>query len=151
RATGLYDQYLTRRTNLSLADVLRADYLGNYEVSNAESSVSLWLADPSHPILNDRSILDEQKTAWRVASGAPPAQGWLDLVASTTWVRARSGGETLVLASTNENLSTAQPAMIASSYGQGRVVYCPAGLDKGLFFFPNTYQRSMLVNACKWV
>src|SRR6266850_7645238 len=41
--------------------------------------------------------------------------------------------------------------MIASSYGQGRVVYLPAGLDQAMFFYPNTYLGAMLVNACKWV
>jgi outer membrane protein assembly factor BamB len=151
RGTGLYNQNLVRRTNFSLADVLRADYLGNKEVTNASSSVSLWLAAPDHPILNDPAILGQQKTAWRVSSGPPPTQGWLDLVGSTTLVRARGGGQTLVLMSTNESLGSTYPAMIASSYGQGRVVYLPSALDKALYFFPNTYLRSMLVNACKWV
>jgi outer membrane protein assembly factor BamB len=151
RGTSLYNPNFVKRSNFSLADVFRADYVGNKEITNASSSVSLWLAAPDHPILNDPKILGQQKTAWRVSSGSPPAQGWLDLVGSTTLVRPRGGGQTLVLMSTNENLGSPYPAMIASSYGQGRVVYLPAAIDKALYFFPNTYLRSMLVNACKWV
>jgi hypothetical protein len=53
--------------------------------------------------------------------------------------------------STNENKEAAFPGMIASSYGQGRVVYLPAELDQAMFFYPNTYIGAMLVNAVKWV
>ena len=52
--------------------------------------------------------------------------------------------------STNENKAAASPAMIASSFGQGRVVYLAAGLDQGMFFYPDTYIGAMLLNACKW-
>ena len=44
-----------------------------------------------------------------------------------------------------------QPAIIASEYGKGRVVYFPASIDKGLFFYPDTYMRQMLTNAARWV
>jgi hypothetical protein len=53
--------------------------------------------------------------------------------------------------STNENQATASPAMIASTFGQGRVVYLAAGLDQAMFFYPNSYVGAMLVNACNWV
>ena len=35
-------------------------------------------------------------------------------------------------------------------YGQGRVVYFPASVDKGMFFYPDTYMRQMLANAPRW-
>ena len=41
------------------------------------------------------------------------------------------------------------PAVIASEYGKGRVVYFPASVDKGMFFYPDAYMRQMLVNACR--
>ena len=31
-----------------------------------------------------------------------------------------------------------------------RVVYFPASVDKGMFFYPDTYMRQMLTNACLW-
>jgi hypothetical protein len=151
RGTSLYDQNLGLRANFSLADVFQADYRGSYEGGTRDHPISVWLQATNHPILSDASILGQQKTAWRVSSGSPPAAGWLDLVANTTLVAARGGGQILALVSTNENMGNTTPAMLASTFGQGRVVYIPAALDQGLFFYPNTYIRSMLVNACKWV
>ena len=72
------------------------------------------------------------------------------MVVSATYVRARENGQTLVVMSTNENKAAASPGMIASTYGQGRVVYLPAGLDQAMFYYPNTYIGAMLVNAAKW-
>ena len=40
--------------------------------------------------------------------------------------------------------------MIASTFGKGRVVYFPAGVDKAMFFYPDTYIRQLLTNACRW-
>ena len=37
--------------------------------------------------------------------------------------------------------------MIASEYGKGRVVYFPAAVDKGMFFYPDAYMRQMLHRA----
>ena len=151
QATGLYDHQLQPRTNFSLADVFQADYIGTHENTTRDNGVSLWLARPDHPILNDLAIQGQEKTAWRNPSGPPASRGWLELVAGATWVSARPGGQVLALLSTNENTATASPALVASVYGQGRVVYMPAGLDQAMFFYPNTYIGAMLVNACKWV
>jgi hypothetical protein len=151
RGTGLFDHQLKQRSNFSLADVLKADYLGSHEATTREGGVSLWLAEPEHPILNDPTIQGEEKTAWRNPTGPPAQRGWLELVASVTWVKAHNDCHTLALMSTNENKAAAAPALIASSFGQGRVVYLPAGLDQAMFFYPNSYIGAMLVNACKWV
>jgi len=148
--TGLYDHNLMQRTNFNLADVFHADYVSSRELSTREANVSLWLAAPAHPILNDEAIKTEEKTAWRNPSGPPAERGWLELVSSATFVRRREGGQTLVLMSTNENTATASPGLIAGNYGEGRVAYIPAGLDQAMFFYPNTYIGAMLVNATKW-
>jgi hypothetical protein len=42
------------------------------------------------------------------------------------------------------------PAILTSTFGKGRVVYFPAAVDKGMFFYPDTYMRQMLANACRW-
>jgi hypothetical protein len=151
RGTSLYDETLKQRPNFSLADVLGADYAGNYEVTSREAQLSLWLEAPDHPILNDEAIQGQERNAWRNPTGPPPARAWLDLVASATLTKPRGGGLTLVSLRTNQSAAFAYPAMIASSYGRGRVVYAPAGLDQAMFFYPNTYIRAMLVNACQWV
>ena len=42
------------------------------------------------------------------------------------------------------------PGIIVSTFGKGRVVYFPAGVDKAMFFYPDTYIRQLLANACRW-
>jgi len=148
--TSLFDHNLEQRTNFGLADLLHADYLDSREMTTREANLNLWLAAPSHPILNDEIIRGQEKTAWRNPSGPPAERGWLELVSSATFVRARDGGEPLVLMSTNENKGDAVPAMIATSYGTGRVVYVGAGLDQAMFFYPNSYIGELLLNAVKW-
>ena len=117
--TGLFDHSLQSRTNFSLADVFHADYLSSREMTTREANVNLWLAAPEHPILNDDAIKGQEKTAWRNPSGPPPERGWLEMVGSATYVRAREEGQALVVMSTNENKAAASPGMIASTYGQG--------------------------------
>lgn len=149
--TGLFDPAFQPRTNFSLADLFQTDYLGSREAATRELGVSLWLEAPDHPILNDPAIQGQEKTAWRNPTGPPAARGWLELVAGATLVKPRAGGQTLVRLSTNESAATSFPGLIASSHGRGRVVYLPAGLDQAMFFYPNTYIRALLVNACRWV
>src|SRR6185369_10446517 len=79
----------------------------------------------------------------------PPAErGGLEMLSSLTTVQAREGGQTLVRLGKD---SAAAPGLIASTYGEGRVVYVAAGLDQAMFFFPNAFIGQMLVNATKWV
>jgi len=151
QATGLYDHQLRPRTNFSLADVFQADYIGTHETTTRDNGVSLWLARPDHPILNDLAIQGQEKTAWRNPSGPPAPRGWLELVAGATLVQARPGNPPLAVLSTNENKASTFPGLLASAYGQGRVVCLPAGLDQAMFFYPNTYIGALLVNGCKWV
>src|SRR5262249_44320779 len=108
-----------------------------------------WLAEPEHLILKDNAITSEEKTAWRNPSGAPSERGWLELVSGATFVRA-TGGQTLVLMSTNENKTTASPGLIVANHGKGRVAYLPAVWDRPIFYYPNTYIAEMLVNATRW-
>jgi hypothetical protein len=42
------------------------------------------------------------------------------------------------------------PAIVASEFGKGRVVYLPAAIDKAMFFYPDGYMREMLASACLW-
>ena len=41
-------------------------------------------------------------------------------------------------------------AQSISQYGQGRVAYFAASVDKRMFFYPDTYMRQMLANAARW-
>jgi hypothetical protein len=148
--TSLFDHNLEQRTNFGLADLFRVDFLSYREMTTREANLSLWLAAPSHPIVNDEIIRGQEQTAWRNPAGPPAERGWLELVGGATFVRARDGGEPLLLMSTNENKADGVPGMIVSSYGSGRVVYVPAGLDQAMFYYPNSYIGQLLLNAVKW-
>ena len=49
-----------------------------------------------------------------------------------------------------ERASQQHPAIIASEFGRGRVVYFPASIDKGMFFYPDGYMRQLLAGAARW-
>ncbi len=148
--TSLYDENLAPRANFSLTDLFHANFLASRDLKSRDEAVSLWPAEPEHPILNDPAITGQEKTAWRNPDGPPPAHGWLELVAGWTAVKAAQGGETLLLMSTNENRATAFPGLISSTFGQGRVAYLAAELDQAMFFYPNAYISALLVNATRW-
>jgi len=148
--TGLFDQTLKPRPNFSLADLFHADYVSTRELTTREESLSLWLAAPEHPIVNDDIIKKEEATAWRNPGGPPPERGALEMVSSLTSVRPREGGQTLVLLAREPGKASAAPALLASAYGEGRVVYSPVGLDQAMFFYPNAFIGEILVNAAKW-
>lgn len=149
--TSLYDTNFQRRSDFALSDLFHARYVATHPVMQRTENLYLSI-DSQHPILNDPLILAKQNTAWRNPDGPPPNKGDLALIASATEVQPLNDGE--VLATYRLNVPGKEkeryPAVIASTYGKGRVVYFPASIDKGMFFYPDTYMRQMLVNACRW-
>jgi hypothetical protein len=149
--TSLYDSEFQRRPDFALSDLFHARYIATHPIQQRTENIYLSL-DAEHPILNDPMILSKQNTSWRNPDGPPPAKGPLALVASATEVQAQNGGEVLVTYNLNDPQKGLKrhPAVIVSSYGKGRVVYFPASVDKGMFFYPDTYQRRLFANACRW-
>jgi type 1 glutamine amidotransferase len=147
--TSLYDANFQRRPDFALADLFHAKYVASHPVQQRTDGLTLTL-DSAHPIVADPIILARQNTSWRNPDGPPPDTGPLALVASATEVQALNGGEILARYHL-PNRPDRYPALIASSYGKGRVVYFPASVDKGMFFYPDAYMRQMLANACRWV
>jgi hypothetical protein len=146
--TSLYDENFQKRPDFALGDLLRAHYTGTQTVTQRVENLSLTL-DSDHPIVSDAVIRAKQNTAWLVP-GHPPDKGTLALVASAANVTPLDGGQ--VVASFRANVPNSQPhpAIIASEFGKGRVVYFPAAIDKGMFFYPDAYMRQMLANAIRW-
>src|SRR6185295_8010807 len=112
----------------------------------------LQLDDDAHPIIDDPVIKAKQNTSW-LNPGNPPPKGPLALIASSAKVKPLEGAK--VVATFNVNLPAAEaatrhPAIIASEFGKGRVVYFPASVDKGMFFYPDAYMRQMLFRAARW-
>ncbi|HVK11632.1 MAG TPA: hypothetical protein VM597_22870 [Gemmataceae bacterium] len=149
--TSRYDADFKKRDDFALADLFRAKYAGTHAVQQRTDQLSLTL-DAEHPIVSDPVIRSRQQTAW-LKPGDPPAKGPLALVASATEVTALDGGNVLAtfnVAGPAEKARARHPAVIASEYGKGRVVYFPASVDKGMFFYPDAYMRQMLHLAARW-
>ncbi len=149
--TSLYDAAFQRRADFALADLFHAHYVKARPVQLREEALALRVAG-THPVVNDPHILAEQSTAWANPNGAPPASGPLYLVASGAEVTAAEGGEvaaTFTCAGGGSGTGPF-PAIVASTYGKGRVVYLAASVDKGMFFYPDGYMRQMLGNAVAW-
>ena len=51
---------------------------------------------------------------------------------------------------TPENDTKAIPAIVSGTFGAGRVVYMPAGLDGGYFTYSYPYQRELLGDMIRW-
>jgi hypothetical protein len=108
------------------------------------------LAGP-HPIVDDPLIIAKQATSWTNPAGPPSAPGRLALIASAAEVSVADGGQAIATFQTNIPASPDQhPAMVVSEFGQGRVVYLAAGFDKAMFFYPDSYIRQVISNACRW-
>ncbi len=149
--TSMYDENFQKRDDFALADLFHAKYLGTDIVSQRSENLKLML-DADHPIISDPIIQAKQETAWR-KPGNPPAKGPLALIASAARVQATEGGQVLSSYRTtppSKDREQRHPAIIASEYGKGRVVYFPASIDKGMFFYPDTYMRQTLANAARW-
>ncbi|HEY2838722.1 MAG TPA: beta-galactosidase trimerization domain-containing protein [Pirellulales bacterium] len=150
--TSLYDENYQKRPDFALADVLKAQYQGTAVVNQRVENLSLLLDDDAHPIVDDPVIKSKQNTSW-ITPGNPPAKGPLALIASATKVKPLNGGRVVATYNVSQPLADAaarHPAIIASEFGKGRVVYFPASIDKGMFFYPDAYMRQMLFRAARW-
>jgi len=146
--TSLYGADYHRRANFALADLFQADYVATHAVGQRTENLSINLT-AKHPIVDDPVIAGKQNTSWRGGEGQPPDMGPLALIASATEVKLQPGGQILATYDL-AGKSTNYPAVICSQFGKGRVVYFPASVDKGMFFYPDAYMRQMLANACRW-
>lgn len=140
--TSLYDDKFSRRADFALSDLFGAKYESTRDVSMRSEALRVE-SDSEHPIIDDPLILERMDTAWRNPEGSPPQRGALDLVASSVIVA--PNGSAGVLATFE-----GKPAVLAKEYEQGRVVYLPAGFDKAMYFYPETWIRQVLVNSCRW-
>ncbi len=149
--TSLFDENFRRRPDFALADVLHTHYAATHPVQLRSDNLSLTI-EADHAIVNDRAIRDKQATAWLGGLGPPPEKGTLALIASAVEARPAAGAKVLMTYRTSPTQAARGPlpAVIASSFGEGRVVYLAASVDKAMFFYPDGYMRALLANACRW-
>ncbi len=149
--TSLYDTDFRRRNDFLLGDLLHAKYVKTHAVNQRTENLYLTL-DSDHPVVNDPAIKSKQATAWLGGTQPPPDKGPLALVASAVEVTALPGAEvpcTYALNSPGPQ-GGRKPGIVVSSVEKGRVVYFAAGVDKAMFFYPDSYMRQMIANACLW-
>ena len=148
--TSLYDEQFQKRSDFALADVMGASYRKSHVVTQRVENLYVTLAGP-HPIVDDPLIIAKQSTSWTNPQGTPNAPGKLALIASAAEVQVQGSAQSIATYHTNIPASTDQhPAIVVSQFGQGRVVYLPAGFDKAMFFYPDSYIRQVLTNSCRW-
>lgn len=148
---SLYRADYTRRDDFALRDLFRAHYTGLIPVTQRVETLQMNL-EKNHPIIDDPVIRARQATAWRNPTGLPPDRGPISLTASASEVEALPGGTVIAsLAATDpKRTGKTYPAVISAAYGKGRVVYFAAGVDKAMFFYPDSAHRRLLANACRW-
>ena len=136
--TSLFGADFQRRQDFALGGLLHAHYVGSVPVSQRTEALQLTLVKGS-PIVEDAYIRSRTSTSWRNPQGPPPDSGPLALIASASEVKALPGGtvEATFQIPDPKRADKQHPAVISSSYGKGRVVYFPAGVDKAMFFYPD--------------
>jgi hypothetical protein len=150
--TSLFDPDFRRLDDFSLADLFAAHYVGSH-VTTARTRNLYLLPQGQHPVTDDPAVASREATAWTGGAGPPAGKGNLALVASATEVKPDSESAVIATYVTNppDPQGKRSPAIVASRYGEGRVVYFAAGVDQGMFFYPDSYMRQLLANACLWV
>lgn len=149
--TGLYNEQFSKRADSALADVLHAEHVKTHVVSQRTDNLYMTIKS-DHPVVSQPEIERKQMTAWAGGLSDPPRQGALALIASAVECRPIEGAQVLATYRVNSPQPSPEehPAIIASEFGKGRVVYLPAAIDKAMFFYPDGYMREMLAAACLW-
>ena len=146
--SSLRNQVGVKRSNFGLGDVLRATYVSTQAVLSRDqvlyNEISL-----SHPILEDTLIRSRQRNAWTNPNGNPNNSGPLEMVAPAVRT-ALLGAPVQALRWYQPSVGTRYPAMLTSTFGQGRCVYFPAAFDRGMYNYPDGYMRNLLKNAVEW-
>jgi len=144
--TSLFDEAGAKRKEFGLSDVFHANYVGTYGAMTRGDALPMRLA-AKHPVVEGEAI---ERGLWTSAPPDHSTYGQLSLVASAVEVRTQPGAESLVTFKEKGDAGTVYPAVVATTFGKGRVVFFPAGVDKAFFFYPEPCQREFLRNAFDW-
>ncbi|MDB5298868.1 MAG: Trehalose utilization [Phycisphaerales bacterium] len=149
--TSLTDSDYQRRPDFALGDLLHAKYVKTLQVEQRDQTVRVRL-EGEHPITSGALLRSKQATAWTNPAGPPTAAGPLMLIAACAQVQPTEGGQVVATfeSASADAAGAPHPAIITSSFGKGRVVYFPAGVDKAMYFFPDAYLRQLLASAVRW-
>ena len=149
--TGTRDEYGIRRDTPALASLLGAAQAAPIE----ESTWTLPLDGPAHPILDDPAIRDAG--AWRQGVSDPAPFAYL-----YTGPHTRTVGATPVTVADESAFAVPlkggrRPAkglrtlaLVARDTGRGRTVFFPLDLGRAYFVFNHPVNRRLIANALGW-
>jgi hypothetical protein len=156
--TSLCDELGRPRSDFALADVFGVSYRGRPSDSKQRPELdanfaivvdeNYWrqrtaiatLSWTDHPVTQDARLVElvPQKS---VAFRGPLVRVTEPARAEDVAIRMRPEGHS----------GAPLSAVVARSFGRGRVVYCAAALDAALWSYAYPYQRRLLVKAIEWV
>jgi hypothetical protein len=158
--TSLFNEFGDPRENFALREVFGVDYRGLPEVVPVPSAepldVNFAKSIPSDYWEKRKSVFDFRQNVdsflnqgnMRVYVGPDPVTFKGPAVrVSLLDSQAQVVG---TMATKDAAGAAPQPAILARTYGRGRVVYFAAGLDAGYYLYPYPYQRLVLKNAIEW-
>jgi uncharacterized membrane protein len=146
-STSLYRTNGDIRDNFALADLFKADFKAIHDHTTRDGRAEL-LVRRKHPITDDPIIEQQKDVAYPPDH---PLFGRMSCACMVTEVIPREGAEVLAEWCTEREPLSRKPAVIASTFGKGKVVYFAASIDQFYYTYCGPYARKMLVNAMRWV
>jgi Beta-galactosidase trimerisation domain len=157
--TSLFDEYGDPRPNFALADVFGVDYRGLPETKptdkpaldvNFAQSIGPDYWEKRRNVFEFRQELGSFLNRGRMTTyvGSDP----VTFKGPAVRVAPRGEGVKIVgtlRPQTNPDAPT-MPAIVARTFGKGRVVYCAAGFDAAYYSYAYPYQRLILRHTIDW-
>ncbi len=156
--TSLFDEHGDPRSNFALREVLGVDYQGLPDNNPLEQEIDVNFAASIGP--------DYWEKRHSVFQFRQDSDSWLNRGRMRIYVADQPvtfKGPALRVAPANDarlvgRLRSAAPAdspefpaVVARTYGKGRVVYLAAGIDAAYYLYSYPYQRLVLRHAIEWV
>jgi hypothetical protein len=158
--TSLFDELGRRRRDFALADLFGVSFRGHFQEANSKNQIPRTKQDgvlefgswnlvlgisagtltwAAHPLLRDPR-LQELVPGRSVTFRGPLVRVTAPTDADAVAVRMKPEG------ANQESF----PAVVARTFGKGRVVYFAAGVDAALWSYAYPYQRRLLARALEW-
>lgn len=155
--TSLFDEFGDARSNFGLADVLGVDYGGLPETTTEREELDVNFAQHL-----GADYWEKRKNAFdfRVMPTSPLNRGKMrtyvgenpvTFKGAAIRVQPRANAETWgTLRTKTGDASSDLPAVVAHTYGRGRVVYLAGAFDAAYYLYPYPYQRLIVKSAIEW-
>lgn len=154
---SLFDEYGDARSNFALADVLGVDYQGLPDATAQREELDVNFAQNLGPEYWEKrkNVFDFQQMATSPLNHGKMrtyvGDNFVTFKGPAIEVKPRAGVETWGTLRTRTAAELKDfPAVVAHSYGRGRVVYLAAGFDASYYLYAYPYQRLVLKHSIEW-